>query len=147
MTTLATRIEALETKIAATSNKYKAAELKSQLGFLKAEQKGNFVAKEDLTEFKGLIIWAAKKALYFNDQSNVVEVAKRLLAKVESNELVFKTRRGIKSLLIDATFEIATALNYEIYFKNDAEAAASDAVRANCTIYQAIKKNQLSLRA
>ena len=147
MTTLATRIEALETKIAATTNKYKAAELKSQLGFLKAEQKGNFVTKEDLTEFKGLIIWAAKKALYYNTQQNVVEVAKRLLAKVENNEIVFKTRRGIKSLLVDNTFDIATAMNYEIYFTNNPEAATSDAARLRCNTYQAIKDNQISLRA
>ena len=57
MTNLEIRIKELQIDIDNCGCQYKTKRLKSDLGFLKAELKGQFITKEDLIEYNGLIIF------------------------------------------------------------------------------------------
>jgi hypothetical protein len=76
----------------------------------KAELKGNFIAKSDLVEYKGLIIFIAKKSLYYNTNKNLKAVMTELLNRVESKQLTFVTRKSIKSTICNSIKSIALEL-------------------------------------
>ena len=77
---------------------YKVQNLSSQLSYLKAEKKGNFVTKEHLTEFKGLIIFLIKKA-NFRGYADLKETMSAILKHVENDKVVFLTEKGIKGIV------------------------------------------------
>lgn len=77
--------------------------LSSKLSELKAEQKGNFVTKEHLTEYKNLIIWALKNKVNYRGNLNLKDAMTNILKKVESGEITFKTKKGIKKKILNLT--------------------------------------------
>ncbi|MBS3739637.1 MAG: hypothetical protein KGY51_11700 [Psychroflexus sp.] len=79
---------------------YKVKSLASKAGELKAEANGNYITKEHLIEYKGLIIWAIRKTNY-NGYLNLKEAMTIVLSKVENEKIVYKTSRSIKSILVD----------------------------------------------
>ena len=98
MTNLEIRIKELQIEIDNCGCQYKTKRLKSDLGFLKAELKGQFITKEDLVEYKGLIIFLLKKANY-RGYMNLKQSMTTILEKIENENNVFKTKRGIKGIL------------------------------------------------
>ena len=98
MTNLEIKIKELQTEIDNCGCQYKVKRLKSDLGFLKAELKGQYITKEDLVEYKGLIIFLLKKANY-RGYMNLKESMTIMLEKIENENIVFKTKRGIKGIL------------------------------------------------
>ena len=76
----------------------------------KAELKGNFIAKSDLVEFKALIIFVAKKSLYFNSTENLKSVMTELLNRVDAKKLSFVTRKSIKNTICQSVKSIALEL-------------------------------------
>ena len=100
MTNLELQIENLELQIQNSGCKYKIKSLKSKLGWLKSELKGNFINVQDLKEYRKLIIFMINKSLYFRTQSNLIEVMTELKRRIEEDEIIFKTKRGIKGLIV-----------------------------------------------
>ena len=98
MTTLEIRIQELQKEIDNCGCQYKTKRLKSDLGFLKAELKGQFITKEDLVEYKGLIIFLLKKANY-RGYMNLKQSMTTMLEEIETKNIVYKTKRGIKGIL------------------------------------------------
>jgi hypothetical protein len=73
--------------------------LTAKLSETKAFEKGQFVTKEDLVEFKGLIIWLMKNKTNYKGYLNLKNAMEILLNEVESKNVVYKTRRGIKGIV------------------------------------------------
>ena len=105
MTILEIKIKELQEKIEICGCEYKTKRLKSELGFLKARQKGQFITKEDLVEYKGLIIFLLKKANY-RGYMNLKESMTVILNKIENDKVVYKTKRGIKGILSRMALEV-----------------------------------------
>lgn len=78
---------------------YKVQSLSSKLSALKAADNGQFITKEHLVEFKGLIIWLMKNKTNFKGHLNLGEAMTILLNKVESEKIAFKSTKGIKGIV------------------------------------------------
>ena len=77
---------------------YRVQGLSETLSQLKAASKGQFITKENLTEFKGLIIWNLKRCDY-RGHLNLKAAMTLLLNRVESEKIIFKTQAGIKGIV------------------------------------------------
>lgn len=84
---------------------YKIKGLASKLSEEKAYAKGNFITKNHLVEYKGLIIWMLKNKVNYKNYLNLSEAMTLLLETVESKKIVFKTKKGIKSIIVDLTIK------------------------------------------
>lgn len=90
---------------------YKVQSLSSELSYLKAKTKGNFITKEDLTEYKTLIIFMMNKG-NFNGYMNLKEAMTTLLTYIQNNKIVYKTKAGIKGLIADLAVNLAIENSY-----------------------------------
>ncbi len=79
---------------------YKIQSKSQKLSVLRAESKGNFLTKEHLSEFKGLIIWILKNKTNYRGYLNLVEAMKMMLDKVENENIVYISNKGIKSVIV-----------------------------------------------
>ncbi|MXV39392.1 hypothetical protein GO491_12005 [Flavobacteriaceae bacterium Ap0902] len=84
---------------------YKIQGLSSKLSELKAYNKGQFITKEHLTEYKPLIIWLLKNKTNYKGYLNLKNAMTILLSYVEGNNLVYKTERGIKGIISNLAIE------------------------------------------
>lgn len=82
---------------------YKVQSLSSKLSVLIAADKGQFLTKAHLVEYKGLIIWLLKNKTNFKGYMNLAEAMSAILNKVESEKIAFKSERGIKGLISEIT--------------------------------------------
>ena len=115
MKTLEQQIEALESKKQKLSgNKHAVKNIANRIGWLKAELKGNYLTKDHLVEFKGLIIFIARKSLYFNNPATLKRVMQLLLEKVEKKEIVYRSERGIKGIIARLVKSIAIKLCFDM---------------------------------
>lgn len=78
---------------------YKVKSLASKLSAEKAAQKGNYITKENLVEYKALIIWIMKNKTNYNGYLNLKSAMNILLKKVTTENIVYKTKRGIKGII------------------------------------------------
>lgn len=78
---------------------YKVKGLASKLSAEKAISNGNFITKSNLAEYRGLIIWIMKNKTNYRGYLNLNNAMTILLNKVESENIVFKTKRGIKGII------------------------------------------------
>lgn len=85
---------------------YKVQGLASKLSEAKAIAKEQFISKEHLTEYKGLIIWNMKRANY-SGHLNLKDAMTSLLETVEKNNVVFKTKAGIKGIVSRMAVSVA----------------------------------------
>jgi len=99
-------ITELEKEISEETNIYKIKSLKDKLGWMKAEEKGNFITKQDLVEHKSLIIWLMKNKANFNGYLDLKNAMTSLLEIVETKKIVFKTRKGIKGIVSRLSIEV-----------------------------------------
>lgn len=76
--------------------------LTKKVSELKAIEKGQFITKNDLTEYKGLIIFLIKKTNYKNTLT-IKEAMQAILDKVENENIVYITKKGIKGIIADLT--------------------------------------------
>ena len=142
-----TAINNLEIEIKNSINPYKVKSLKEKLSWLKAEQKGNYVSREHLTEYRNLIIWKIKNSLYYNTQQNVVNVMNILLAKVEANEIIFRTEKGIKGLLMDAVIFAAQKVCTDVLVSIEGDEIWTNSnLRCEGSVYYRIQSYYLNLK-
>jgi len=80
------------------STYYRVQGLSETLSQLKAASNGQFITKENLTEFKGLIIWNLKRCDY-RGCLNLKSAMTLLLNRVETEKIIFKTSKGIKGIV------------------------------------------------
>lgn len=78
---------------------YKVKRLASKLSEEKAYENGNFISKSDLVEYKPLIIWLMSNKTNFGGHLNLSGAMTTLLKRVESEKIVYKTKRGIKGIV------------------------------------------------
>ena len=78
---------------------YKVQSLSSKLSELKAQQNGQYITKEDLVEYKGLVIWLMKNKTNYRGYLNLKSAMTILLSEIESQNIVYKTKRGIKGIV------------------------------------------------
>lgn len=78
---------------------YRVKGLSSKLSELKAEEKGNFITKGHLTEYKGLIIWILRNKTNYRGYLNLKEAMVILLEDVQSKNIVFKTAKSVKGIV------------------------------------------------
>lgn len=69
---------------------------------LKAIEKGQFITKAYLTEYKGLIIFLIKKTNYKNTLT-LKEAMQAILDKIENENIIYITKKGIKGIIADLT--------------------------------------------
>lgn len=107
MTILKNQIEELkagrtlaELKIENKKTYYKVKSLSAKLSEEKAFQNGNFITKSDLVEYKPLIIWLMKNKTNYKGFLNLNAAMTILLTRIESENIVFKTKKGIKSIVV-----------------------------------------------
>lgn len=107
MTTLENQIAELkagrtlaELKAQDAKTYYKVKSLASKLSEMKAAEKGNFICKEDLVEYKGLIIWILKNKVNYKGYLNLQNAMTILLNDVENKKVVYKTKASIKSTVV-----------------------------------------------
>ena len=93
-------------KLADKKTYYKVQNLSSELSAAKAEAKGNFITKEHLTEYKALIIFMIKKG-NFRGYTDLKETMTAMLNHIESNNVVYITEKGIKSILANMALEFS----------------------------------------
>ena len=77
---------------------YRVKEMASKLSQMKAATKAQFITKDHLTEFKGIIIWNLKKCDY-RGYLNLKTAMTILLNTVENQNIIFKTKAGIKGIV------------------------------------------------
>jgi len=106
METLKTKIEGLkkgrtlaQLKIENAKTYYKVQSLSAKLSQQKAVEKRQFVTKNDLVEYKGLIIWLMKNKCNYRGYLNLKEAMTDLLKDIETRKVVYITRRGIKGII------------------------------------------------
>ena len=104
------RIEGLKFELRKCNNSNRKDNLRRLIRLAKAELKGNFIAKADLVEYKGLIIYVTRKSLYINTPSNLKNVMTELLSRVSSKQLTFVTRKSIKNTICQSVKSIALEL-------------------------------------
>ena len=78
---------------------YKVQSLSSKLSELKAQENGQYITKEDLVEYKGLVIWLMKNKTNYRGYLNLKSAMTILLSEIESQNIVYKTKRGIKGIV------------------------------------------------
>jgi len=78
---------------------YKVQSLSSKLSELKAQENGQYITKEDLVEYKGLVIWLMKNKTNYRGYLNLKSAMTILLSDIESQNIVYKTKRGIKGIV------------------------------------------------
>lgn len=78
---------------------YKVQSLSSKLSALKAADKGQYLTKAHLVEYKGLIIWLMKNKTNFKGHLNLADAMTILLEKVEGEKITFKTEKSIKGIV------------------------------------------------
>jgi len=81
---------------------YRVKEMASKLSQMKAATKAQFITKDHLTEFKGIIIWNLKKCDY-RGYLNLKTAMTILLNTVENQNIIFKTKAGIKGIVLNLT--------------------------------------------
>ena len=79
--------------------------LASKVSAEKAKSNGNFLTKDHLVEYKGLIIFLLKKANY-RGYMNLKESMTDLLNVNENDKIVYKTQRGIKGIVSRMAIQI-----------------------------------------
>lgn len=79
---------------------YKIKSLTEKLSDEKAREKGNFITKEHLTEYKPLIIWALKNKANYKGYLNLKESMQDLLDDVEKEKPIYKTEKSIKNSIV-----------------------------------------------
>ncbi len=84
---------------------YKVKGLASKLSELKAEQNGNFITKEDLVEYKNLIIWILKNKVNYNNYLNLNKAMTLLLNRIENENIIYKTKKGIKGIIVNLAID------------------------------------------
>ena len=107
------RIEDLSNKISEETNVYKVKTLKDELGWLKAEAKGQFITAEMLTEYKSLILFVAKKQSFYPSNEMTKAICTELFNSL-SKGLVFRSARGVKGVITNAVRDIAYKMNLEV---------------------------------
>lgn len=85
---------------------YKVKSLASKLSTEKAYSKGNFISKQDLVDYKKLIIWAMNRSNY-NGYLNLKDAMSILLNEVEGKKIVYKTKAGIKGIVTNLAVNAA----------------------------------------
>jgi len=78
---------------------YQVKSLASKLSELKAQENGQYITKEDLVEYKGLVIWLMKNKTNYRGHLNLKSAMTILLSDIESQNIVYKTKRGIKGIV------------------------------------------------
>ena len=86
---------------------YTVKSLSAKLSEEKAATAGNYITKEDLVEYKGLIIWIMTKKANYRGYLNLKDAMTALLNKVERENIVYKTRRGIKGIVSSLALQVA----------------------------------------
>ena len=81
---------------------YRVKEMASKLSQMKAATKAQFITKDHLTEFKCIIIWNLKKCDY-RGYLNLKTAMTILLNTVENQNIIFKTKAGIKGIVLNLT--------------------------------------------
>ena len=82
-----------------SKNYYKVKSLVSKLSEQKAAFNKQYITKENLTEYKGLIIWIMKNKCNYKGYLNLKSAMVILLNDVENQKVVYKTKRGIKGII------------------------------------------------
>ena len=85
---------------------YKVKSLSEKLSIAKATEKGQFITKDHLVEYKALIIWILNRKANFNGYLNLKEAMQTMLDKVERKEFVYKTEKGIKGIICNLALAV-----------------------------------------
>lgn len=114
MTTLKAQIEELKAgrtlaQLKAEDKKayYKVKSLTEKLSIEKAKENGQFITKAHLVEYRNLIIWMMAKKGNYNGYLNLKEAMGQMLTRIENKEFIYKTEKGIKSILCNLALSIA----------------------------------------
>lgn len=140
-------IAQLEQAIATSTNVYKTKDLKEQLSWMKAAEKGQFVTKAHLVELKPLILNIANKSLYFRGiGDNIKNLMTELLADVENKKVVYRTEKGIKGLICDRVKFIAKSINTNYVAKVEGEEVWTNSnMRCEGTLYYRVQQFNLQM--
>ena len=79
---------------------YKVKSLKEKLSWEKSEEKGQFITKEHLSEYRNLIIWTLKNRVNFNGYLNLKDTMISILNRIENENIVYRTTKGIKGIVV-----------------------------------------------
>ena len=83
---------------------YKVRSLSDKLSIEKARDKGNFITKEHLIEYKRLIIWILEKKVNYKGCLNLKKAMRILLETIETEKvnekIVYKTEKSIKRIVV-----------------------------------------------
>lgn len=67
------------------------------------------VTRDQLVEYRSLIIWAISKKANFRGYANLAETMTQILADVESGKVEYKTIRGLKGVLCKHAIRVGLA--------------------------------------
>ncbi|WP_092738113.1 hypothetical protein [Riemerella columbipharyngis] len=91
---------------------YQVKGLSEKLSEARAYENKQFITKEDLVEYKALIIWMMKNKGNFRGYLNLKEAMQNLLDEVESGNIIYKTKKGIKGIVTKLALSIALDNSY-----------------------------------
>lgn len=80
--------------------------LSSKLSKLKSIEKEQFIAKNHLIEYKGLIIWILNNKCNYRGYLNLKEAMTSLLSKIEAENIPYTTSRGVKGIITRLTLSV-----------------------------------------
>lgn len=88
---------------------YRVQSMVSKLSELKAIDKGQFITRDHLVEYKGLIIWMMKNKANYRGHLNLKSAMTALLNTIMTKKIAYKTTKGIKGIVADLA--LRTGLN------------------------------------
>lgn len=88
---------------------YKIQSLSEKLSVENAYEKGQFITREHLTEYKPLIIWLLKNKVDFGECLDMRQTMIDMLNKVESTKIIYKSEKGIKGIVCDLAIRCGLA--------------------------------------
>ena len=86
---------------------FKVKSLTEKLSAEKAAESGNFINKQHLVEYRNLIIFMMTRKGDFRGFLNLKEAMQSMLDSIESGKVVYKTEKGIKSIVANLALQIA----------------------------------------
>lgn len=122
---------------------YKVQSLTDELSTAKALFKGQFIKKEHLTEYKGLIIWLLRNKCAYGQYLDVKLAMTELLNDIEKKKYAFKTERSIKSIISNLAISAGLGSVYERLVKIN-EIDLSRQSTLNCKILSDFQDWKLS---
>lgn len=137
----------IDEAIAGATNQYKIKDLKEKKSWMVAQQKGQFITAAHLTEYRTLLMWRINQCLFYSGKENMIKAMNILLTKVNNNELVYRTAKGIKGILMREIIFICENICLDILVENEGgEVLTNINLRVEGTIYSRYQSFYLNLK-